>query len=105
LARDSLTSRKLGLIVSDDGGESFGPARDAPTSFVSTTGSALRRLRSTAAFGNVSTAVDASSGAYRNRTYFVTPDYDRAADRYVVRLWHTPDFGKSWVTAVASDAP
>lgn len=49
--------------------------------------------------------MDASSGRYRDCIYFVAPDYDFSIDRYVVRVWRTSDFGKTWSTAVASDAP
>jgi hypothetical protein len=107
LARDSLTARTIGLAVSEDGGDSFGPARYAPRSRVELTGTARgrRRLRAGAAFGNVRTAIDPSSSPFRNRIYFVAPDYDRELDRYIVRVWFTSDLGKSWGTAIASDAP
>jgi hypothetical protein len=105
LRRDSLDARSIGLIASDDGGESFGPARYAPEHFTSITGSSERRARAIAAFGNVRTALDASSGHNRNRVYFVVSDYDRSIDRYVVRVWRTSNLGKTWATAVASDAP
>jgi hypothetical protein len=103
--RDSLNAWAFGLMISDDGGESFGPARYAPTPRVSVTGNARRRLRSKSAGGNARTAIDTSSGRFANRIYFVATDYDSKIDRYVVRAWHTGDFGKSWGTAVASDAP
>lgn len=105
LARDSLTARTLGVAVSEDGGESFGAVRYAPRSHVVLTGSTRRRLRAWAAHGNVRTAIDASPGLYRHRIYFVAADYDRALDRFVVRLWFTPDFGKTWGTTTVSDAP
>jgi hypothetical protein len=104
LKRDSLTARTIGIITSDDGGDSFGPARFAPTQLVTITGRGPGRYRATAAFGNIRSAVDASSSPYRNRVYFVAPDYDRSIDRYVVRVWHTADFGKTWGDVVASDA-
>jgi hypothetical protein len=104
LARDSLTARTIGIMTSDDGGESFGPARYAPTQLVTITGGGPGRYRATAAFGNIRSAVDASSSPYRNRVYFVAPDYDRSIDRYVVRVWQTADFGKTWADVVASDA-
>jgi hypothetical protein len=104
LARDSLTARMIGLITSDDGGESFGPARYAPTQLMTITGGGPGRHRANAAFGNIRSAVDSSSSPYRNRVYFVAPDYDRSIDRYVVRVWRTPDFGKTWADVVASDA-
>lgn len=103
--RDSLDAWSVGLITSDDGGESFGPARYAPTPRLSVTGSPRRRLRGLSAVGYVRTAIDASPGRYRNRIYFVAADYDPGIDRYVVRVWYTGDFGKTWGTAVASDAP
>src|SRR3712207_7023334 len=49
--------------------------------------------------GNVRTAMDASPGRFNNRIYFVATDYDPAIDRYVVRVWRTGDFGKTWRTA------
>ncbi len=104
LASDSLTARTIGIITSDDGGESFGPARYAPTQLVTLTGGGSRKYRATAAFGNIRTAIDVSSGLYRNRVYFVAPDYDRSLDRYVVRVWRTTDFGRTWGDVVASDA-
>jgi hypothetical protein len=104
LARDSLTARKIGIITSDDGGESFGPARYAPTQLITITGGGAGRERAEAAFGNIRSAIDSSSSPYRNRLYFVAPDYDRSIDRYVVRVWRTPDFGKTWADVVASDA-
>jgi hypothetical protein len=103
--RDSLNAWAFGLMISDDGGESFGPARYSPTARLSVTGNARRRLRSLSAGGFVRTAIDASSSRFGNRIYFVSTDYDPTIDRYVVRLWHTGDFGKTWGTAVASDAP
>jgi hypothetical protein len=105
LLRDSLDGRSIGLIASDDGGESFGPARYAPEHLTTITGSAERRARAIAAFGNVRAALDASSGRYRNRIYFAVSDYDRSIDRYVVRVWRSSDLGTTWTTAVASDAP
>jgi hypothetical protein len=105
LARDSLTARGVGLVVSDDGGESFGAARYAPAHLTMMTGSPRRRFRAHSAFGYIRTAIDASSGRYRNRIYFAAPDYDASIDRYVARVWRTGDFGKTWGTAVASDAP
>jgi hypothetical protein len=104
LSRDSLTARTIGIITSDDGGESFGPARYAPTQHVTITGGGVGRHRATAAFGNIRSAVDSSASRYRNRVYFVAPDYDRSIDRYVVRVWYTSDFGKTWRDVVASDA-
>ena len=103
--RDSLNAWAIGLIVSDDGGDSFGPARYSPTARHSVTGTSRRRLRSVSSTGYVRPAMDASAGAYRDRLYFVAADYDRALGRYVARVWHTPDFGKTWSTAIASDAP
>lgn len=103
--RDSLNAWSFGLVTSDDGGDSFGPARYTPTSRLSVTGNARRRLRSISAGGVVRTAIDASSGRFGNRIYFVATDYDPTIDRYVVRVWYTADFGKTWGTAVASDAP
>ncbi len=102
--RDSLNAWSFGLVASDDGGESFGPARYAPTPRFSVTGSARRRLRSTSAGGFVRAAIDASPGRFGNRIYFVATDYDPTIDRYVVRVWRTEDFGKTWGIAVASDA-
>jgi hypothetical protein len=102
---DSLDVRGIGLMVSDDGADSFGPARYAPALRFSITGTPRARLRESSAVGNVRTAIDASSGRYRNRVYFVAADYVREFDRYVVRVWHSPDFGKTWSTAIASDAP
>ena len=104
LARDSLTARKIGIITSDDGGESFGPARYAPTQLITITGGGAGRYRANAAFGNIRSAIDSSSSPYRNRVYFVAPDYDRSIDRFIVRVWRTPDFGKTWADVVASDA-
>jgi hypothetical protein len=104
LARESLTARMIGIIASDDGGDSFGPARYAPTQLITITGGGPGRHRATAAFGNIRSAIDSSSGPYRNRVYFVAPDYDRSIDRYIVRVWRTPDFGKTWGDVVASDA-
>src|SRR5687768_4755988 len=92
-------------MISDDGGDSFGPAVYAPTPRRSITGNARRRIRAHSATGYIRTAVDISSGKYRNRVYFVAADYEPAIDRYVARVWHTSDFGKTWKTAVASDAP
>lgn len=102
--RDSLNAWSVGLVTSDDGGDSFGPARYAPTARLSVTGSPRRRLRGHSAVGYVRTALDASPGRFQNRIYFVAADYDTTIDRYVARVWHTGDFGKTWGTAVASDA-
>jgi hypothetical protein len=102
--RDSLNAWSLGLMTSDDGGDSFGPARYAPTPRFKTTGEARRRLRGITAGGEPRTAIDASPGHFANRIYFAASDYDPGIDRYVVRVWHTGDFGKTWGTAVASDA-
>jgi hypothetical protein len=103
--RDSLNAWAYGLMTSDDGGDSFGSARYAPTPRFSVTGNARRRLRSKSAGAVVRTAIDTSPGRFGNRIYFVAPDYDPKIDRYVVRVWYTADFGKTWGTAVASDAP
>jgi len=103
--RDSLNAWSVGLVTSDDGGDSFGPARYAPTPRLSLTGTPRRRLRATSATGYVRTAIDASPGRFRDRIYFVAANYDAALDRYVVRVWYTADFGKTWGTSVASDAP
>ncbi|MDQ6633540.1 MAG: glycoside hydrolase [Gemmatimonadota bacterium] len=105
LARDSLSARSPGLVTSDDGGDSFGEARFAPTYLTTVTGSPGRRFRAVAASGYIRTALDVSSGRYRNRVYFASSSYDPTIDRYVVRVWHTSDFGKTWGDAVASDAP
>jgi hypothetical protein len=102
--RDSLNAWALGLMTSDDGGDSFGPARYAPTPRLSMTGNSRRRLRAHSATGYVRAAIDASPGRFRNRLYFVAADYDPALDRYVARVWRTGDFGKTWGTAVAGDA-
>ena len=103
--RDSLNAWAFGLMVSDDGGDLFGPARYAPTARFSVTGNAQRRFRSTSAGGVVRTTIDTSSGRFANRIYFVSTDYDPKIDRYLVRVWYTADFGKTWGTAVASDSP
>ena len=105
LAPDSLSARPVGLVVSDDGGESFGAARYAPTQLITVTGSPRRRYRAVAAFGYIRAAIDMSSDRFRNRVYFAAPAYDPAMDRYVVRVWSTGDFGKSWNSVVASNAP
>ena len=102
--QDSLNAWSLGLMTSDDGGETFGPARYGQTPRFGLTGSPRRRLRAASASGTVRTAVDVSHGRYRDRIYFVATNYDPTIDRYVVRVWHTGDFGKTWGTAVASDA-
>ncbi|MBA3404910.1 MAG: exo-alpha-sialidase, partial [Gemmatimonadaceae bacterium] len=102
--RDSLNAWSVGLVASDDGGESFGPARYAPTPRLSVTGSPRRRLRGHSAVGYVRTAINASPGPYRDRLYFVAANYDPTVDRYIVQVWYTGDFGKTWGTAVASDA-
>lgn len=102
--RDSLNSWAFGLMISDDGGESFGPARYAPTPRLGMTGNPRRSFRQHAAGGVLRTAIDASSGRFNNRIYFLSPDYDPKLDRYVARVWYTGDFGKTWGTAVASDA-
>jgi hypothetical protein len=102
--RDSLNAWSVGLMTSDDGGESFGPARYAPSPRISITGGPHRRARGRSAVGSVRTAIDATSGRFRDRVYFVGADYDVTVDRYVVRVWYTADFGKTWGTALASDA-
>lgn len=102
--RDSLNVWSFGVAVSDDGGESFGPARYALTPRFSVTGNSRRVLRATSAGGAMRSAIDLSPGRFNNRIYFVATDYDPKIDRYVVRVWRTGDFGKSWGTAVASDA-
>jgi len=104
-SRDSLNVWTIGLATSDDGGDSFGPARYAPRPRISVTGSARRRFRGHSAVGYVRPAIDLSPGRYRNRIYFVAADYDREMDRYVARVWRTGDFGKTWHLSVASDAP
>lgn len=103
--RESLNAWGIGLAVSDDGGESFGPARYAPTARFSLTGSARRRHRAHSATGYVRPVIDTSSAPFRDRIYFVAADYDATVNRYVARVWFTWDFGKTWGTAVASDAP
>ena len=103
LAPDSLTARTIGIITSDDGGDSFGPARYAPRQLITITGGGVGRYRANAAFGNIRSAIDASTGSFRNRVYFVAPDYDRPMDRYVVRVWRTNDFGKTWGDVIAGD--
>lgn len=103
--RDSLNAWTIGVAVSDDGGESFGPARYAPKPRLSVTGSPRRRFRGHSAVGYVRPAMDLTRGRYRNRIYFVASDYDPALDRYVARVWRTGDFGETWATSVASDAP
>jgi hypothetical protein len=65
--RDSLNAWAFGLITSDDGGQSFGPARYSPQPRLSVTGSAQRRVRSTFAGGFVRTAIDISPGRFNNR--------------------------------------
>jgi hypothetical protein len=104
LAPDSLTARTIGIITSDDGGESFGPARYAPRQLITITGGGIGRYRASAAFGNIRSAIDGSTGPFRNRAYFVAPDYARTLDRYVVRVWRTNDFGKTWGDVIASDS-
>jgi hypothetical protein len=103
--REELDVRGVGLTTSTDGGDTFSAASYAPRLRQEITGSARRRLRSLAAGGNVRTAMDVSSGRYGNRVYFAATDYDPSIDRFIVRVWHTPDFGKTWSTSVASDAP
>jgi hypothetical protein len=103
--RDDLDVRGVGLMTSTDGGDTFSAASYASRLRHAIAGSARRLLRSSAAGGNVRTAMDLSSGRYRNRVYFAATDYDPSLDRFVVRIWHTADFGKTWSTTVASDAP
>jgi hypothetical protein len=103
--RDSLNVWSFGIMASDDGGESFGPPAYAQILRSSVTRSPARIQRATAAGGSPRTAIDASTGRFRDRVYFVATDYDPRIDRYVVRVWSTGDFGKTWKTAVASDAP
>ncbi|MGH9713657.1 MAG: hypothetical protein ACRD5M_10200 [Candidatus Acidiferrales bacterium] len=101
LEHQSLEGHRLGLMISDDGGQSFGPVRYAPHILTTLSGDSRRRYRALSAFGNPRTALD----TYHNSVFFVAPDYDSTIDRYVARVWRTSDLGKTWDTAVASDAP
>jgi hypothetical protein len=103
--RDSLNVRGLGLITSDDGGQSFGIGRYAPELRLMLTGSPERRFRDLTAGGNVRVTIDASESKYGNRIYFAASNYDSTVDRYVVQVWYTSDMGKTWQTSIASDAP
>ena len=102
--RDSLNVWSFGIMASDDGGDSFGPPAYSQILRSSVTRSPARIQRATAAGGSPRTAIDASTGRFRDRVYFVATDYDPRIDRYVVRVWSTGDFGKTWRTTVASDA-
>lgn len=103
--RDSLSAWSVGLMLSDDGGETFGPVRVSSIPRLGTRGSPRRRLRGTSAEGYFRTTIDVSTGQYRDRIYVTAATYDRTTDRYVVQVWSTADFGKTWGTAIASDAP
>ena len=103
--RDTLPQRRVGLLASDDGGQSFGAVKYSPIFLTTMGGNPARQFRALSAFGVARTAIDATVGSYRDRFYFVASDYDTLANRYVVRVWRTSDLGKTWSAVVASDAP
>jgi hypothetical protein len=94
-SQDSVQVWKFRLLVSDDGGQTFGPVRAGPDVRFSTS---YRGIRATTA---PRTAMDHTRGPHRGRLYLVYTEYERG--RFVVRLARTDDLGKTWATTVVSD--
>ncbi len=93
--QDSVQVGKFRLLVSDDGGRTFGPLRAGPDNRGAAT---YRGVRATTA---PRTAMDHTHGPHRGRLYLSYIEYD--AGRFVVKLGRTDDLGKTWATTVVSD--
>jgi hypothetical protein len=92
---DSVQILKFRMLVSDDGGRSFGPVRDGPSARLVTT---YRGSRATTA---PRTAMDQTRGQHRGRLYLVYIEYERG--RFLVKLARTDDQGKKWAISTVSD--
>lgn len=87
-ARDSLHSARLSTVVSDDGGMTFSGAQPGPSR---AEGTGFRSLKS---LGASRAAIDLSQGPYRGRIYLLWTDFD--GTKYMVKLAHSSDVGKTW---------
>jgi hypothetical protein len=48
-------------------------------------------------------AIDLTNGPRRGRLYLAYSDFDAQLDRYVIRVAHSDDLGKTWATVLVSD--
>ncbi len=81
--------RPMSLVLSTDGGVSFGPQRKAPATLWDMDDPAWRR-----AVGNAQFAADTSSAAYRDRLYMVWPDSRHG--RYRLLFARSSNRGANW---------
>jgi hypothetical protein len=86
--RDSLHSARFSTMISDDGGATFGPSQAGPAR---AEGTGFRSLKS---LGASRAAIDLSDGPYRGRLYLLWTDFD--GTKYMVKLAHSSDVGKTW---------
>src|SRR5574341_736343 len=86
---NSVRTRHLWTMVSEDGGVTFSPAQRGPA--FTTGGSYYRTIKSSVA---PRAAIDLSNGPYRGRIYLTWVDFD--GKKYVVKLAHSIDIGKTW---------
>jgi len=95
--KEPLYTNELRVLVSDDGGRTFGPMRKGPAMH-SVKG--FRGMHSTSA---ARAAIDLSRGPNRGRIYVVWSEWDEKKKRYVVEVARSSDFAKTWAIAVVND--
>jgi len=88
--------RPMSLVLSTDGGVSFGPPKKAPAAFWDLDDPAWRR-----AVGNAQFAADTSSAPYRDRLYMVWPDSRHGRSRLLFA--RSSNRGANWSEPVLLD--
>jgi hypothetical protein len=88
-ACSSPDSNQLWTIVSEDGGRTFSPAQSGPAYKIGEPGFRVMKSGSTP-----HAAIDLSEGLYHGRIYLTYIDFD--GTKYVVKVAHSGDLGKSW---------
>jgi hypothetical protein len=94
---DTIVTRRLGFLVSDDGGRRWLGVRHGPPIH------SVRDYRRLLALQAVRSVIE-TRGRRLGRIYSVWPEYTEALGRYVIQLARTDDVGKTWKTTVVSDS-
>jgi hypothetical protein len=88
---------RIRILASDDGGKSFAAIRNGPLSYYNRTA-----FTGGGGMGDRS-AIDISTGKFKDRIYIAYAEWDIYSKRHIVRLAYSSDFGKTWNTTTVSD--
>lgn len=97
LEKQDTYSNELRILVSDDGGRTFGAMRTGPSMH------AIKGFRGMHSTSAARAAIDLSRGPNRSRIYVVWSEWNAAKKRYAVEVARSSDLGKTWATAIVND--